>query len=61
MPKTKDFKKLMKNVEKTYLGKKVPSKYQSKYGKLYDEDEMESVAYAIAHSRGVKIDYKNKK
>lgn len=61
MPKTKDFKKLLKNVEHTYLGKPVKKQYQEKYGKFYDENEIESVAYAIARSRGIKIDLKNRR
>ena len=55
MPKTKEFKKLLKNVEQTYLGKPVKKKYKSKYGKFYDDDEIESVAYAIAKSKGIQI------
>ena len=54
MPETKGFKKLMKNVKHEYLGKEVPSKYQSKYGKRYDLRDVKSVGYAIAKSRGVK-------
>jgi len=48
MPKTKKFKKLLKSVEKTYLGEKPKKKYQKKYGKKYDKKETKSVAYAIA-------------
>ena len=55
MPKSKEFKQIIKNVKSTYLGKPVKTKYQKKYGKIYDEDEIESVAFAIAKSRGVKI------
>lgn len=61
MPKTKEFKKLLSSVERTYLGKPVKKEYQKRYGKLYDEDEMESVAIAIAKSRGIKIDKRRKK
>jgi hypothetical protein len=60
MPKTKIFKEILKNVKKTYLGKEVPLKYRNRYGKLYDEDEIESVAFAIAKSRGIKIDRRKK-
>lgn len=56
MPKTKDFKKLLKNVKKTYLGKPVKKKYTKRYGKIYDLDEIESIAYGIAKSRGIKIE-----
>lgn len=56
MPYTKDFTKLLGNVKKTYLGKKVPKKYQSQYGKRYDKKEVKSLSYAIAKSKGIKID-----
>ena len=56
MPKTKDFTKLLSSVKKQYLGKKVPSKYQCQYGKRYDKEEVKSVSYAIARSKGIKID-----
>jgi len=56
MPQTKDFTRLLGSVKKTYLGKKVPSKYQNKYGKRYDKEEVKSFAYAIAKSKGIKID-----
>jgi len=59
MPYSKNFKKLMKNVKKTYLGKEVKPKYKKKYGSVYDLDEIESIAFGIAKSRGIKID-KNK-
>jgi hypothetical protein len=55
MPETKIFKKLKKNVSETYLGKKVPKEYQSKYGKVYDEKEVKSISFAIAKSKGIKI------
>ena len=55
MPYTKDFKKLIKNVKKTYLGKEVKQKYRSKYGKIYDLDEIESIAFGIAKNKGIKI------
>ena len=56
MPYTSSFKDLFKNVKKQYLGKDVPLKYRKKWGKKYDEDEIKSLAYAIAKSRGIKID-----
>jgi len=61
MPKTQAFKDLMKSVKKTYLGKPVKKKYQKDYGKRYDLDEVESVAYRIAKSRGIKIDKRRSK
>ena len=56
MPYTQDFKKLMKNVEETYLGDKVPKKYWGKYGKIYNKKDIEPLSFAIAKSKGVKID-----
>jgi hypothetical protein len=56
MPHSKIFKELLKNVETEYTGKKVPEKYKSKYGKAYDKKEAKSIAYAIAKSKGIKID-----
>jgi len=60
MPYTKQFKKLLDSVKETYLKKKVPQKYKNKYGKVYDKKEIKLVAYAIAKSRGIKIDKKNR-
>lgn len=56
MPHTLGFNKLFASVKKEYLGKKVKPKYQKKYGKTYDKKEVKQVAFAIAKSRGVKID-----
>lgn len=56
MPTTKDFKKLLKNVEGTYLGEQVPKKFQTEYGKIYNKKDIKSLAIRIAKSRGVKID-----
>lgn len=56
MPHTKAFNELWASTKGEYLGKKVPKKYQKKYGKTYNAKEVKSVAYAIAKSRGVKID-----
>jgi len=56
MPHSKVFKELLKNMESEYTGKKVPLKYQKKYGKMYQKEETKSIAYAVAHSRGIKID-----
>jgi hypothetical protein len=38
------------------LGKPVKKKYQKRYGKKYDKDEIKSIAYGIARSRGIKTD-----
>ena len=56
MPKTKSFIKLQKSVKKQYLGKKVPPKYKDKYGKRYDSKEVKNISYAIAKSKGIRID-----
>jgi len=56
MPFTKGFKDLLDSLEETYLGKKVPKQYQKLYGKKYDKKEVKSVAFAIAKSKGIKID-----
>jgi ribosomal protein L13E len=56
MPKTKQFKEVLKNVKETYLGKPVKKEYQERYGKLYDKNEMKSIAIAISKSRGIPID-----
>jgi len=48
MPKTKKFIKLLKEVKQQYLGKEVPKKYREKYGKIYDTEEVKSIAFAIA-------------
>ena len=56
MPHTKAFKELFKNVNETYLGKPVPKKYKKLYGKKYDKKEIKAVAFAIAKSRGIKIE-----
>jgi len=52
MPKTRKFKKLLKDVKEQYLGKKVPEKYRKKYGKIYDAEEVKSIAFAIAKKLG---------
>lgn len=56
MPLTKDFKKLLGSLEEQYLGEAVPKKYQKRYGKKYDKKEIKSFAYAVAKSRGIKIE-----
>jgi HEPN domain-containing protein len=58
MPHTKAFRELLKNIEKEYVGNKVPPQYQKRYGKRYDKSEMKSLGYAIAKSRGIPIDKK---
>ena len=59
MPYTKEFLELWDSVENTYLGKSVKKKYQKMYGKTYDKEEVKSVAFAIAKSRGIPIDVKH--
>lgn len=52
MPLSQKFLELKKNVKKEYLGKLVPKKYQSRYGKRYTKEGVKSLAYAIGKSRG---------
>ena len=56
MPLTSEFKELRKNVRLNYFGKPVPKKYQSKYGKKYNLNDVNSLSYAIAKSKGIKTD-----
>ena len=56
MPQTQEFKKLKANLFREYLGEPVPSKYQARYGKMYNKRDIESMAYAIAKSRGIDIE-----
>ena len=56
MPHSESFNKLFENVKEQYLGKPVKGKYRKKYGKRYDKSELKSIAFAIAKSRGIKID-----
>ena len=55
MPQTSDFKKLKRSLTNEYLGKKVPRQYQDRYGKRYDSSDINSFAYAVARSKGIKI------
>lgn len=52
MPKTKKFRKLLKATKAHYVGKKVPTVWQEKYGKRYSEAEARRIAYAIAKKAG---------
>lgn len=56
MPKTKDFQKLMENVEETYWGEPVPKRFQKDYGKIYNKKDLEKLGIRIAKSRGIKIE-----
>lgn len=56
MPHTKSFKELLGSMEGEYLGKPVKKKYQKRYGKVYDKKEVKSFAYAVAKSKGIRID-----
>lgn len=60
MPYTKAFKDLFKSVENTYLGETVPKQYRKRYGKIYNKKDIEPLAFAIARSRGIKIDRRAK-
>jgi hypothetical protein len=43
-------------MEKEYLYKDVPKKYQKRYGKKYDKKDVKAFTYAVSKSRGIKID-----
>jgi hypothetical protein len=43
--------KIKKIFIKDYVGKKVPKKYRSKYGKIYDEKEAEEIFYSWMNKR----------
>jgi hypothetical protein len=58
MPETKAFKKLKASLASEYLGKHVPAKYQSRYGKSYGKKDIRSFAYAVAKSKHIPIDRK---
>lgn len=51
MPQSRKFGELVRNVKKYYTGKPVPKRYQGKYGKFYDKDEAEEIAFAIASKK----------
>lgn len=55
MPETKSFIKLKEAVKGEYLGKKVPKKYQGRYGKVYGKKDVKSTAFAVAKSKHIKI------
>ena len=56
MPKTKQFGKLFRSVKRQYLGRPVPKQYQKRYGKVYGKKDVTGFSYAIAKSRGIRID-----
>jgi len=58
MPYTKTFKELLKSTKETYLGKPLRRRDKKKYGKKYDLNETKQIAFAIAKSKGIKIDIK---
>ena len=68
--KVSDFDKLANKVAKQYRGKKVPSKYQSEYGKMYSPEEAQEVGRKVAYkvkmmqegkkmAKGGDVDYRN--
>jgi hypothetical protein len=56
MSHTLAFNRLWKSMEKEYLYKDVPKKYQKRYGKKYDKKDVKAFTYAVSKSRGIKID-----
>ena len=68
--KVSDFDKLANKVAKQYRGKKVPSKYQGEYGKMYSPEEAQEVGRKVAYkvkmmqegkkmAKGGDVDYRN--
>ena len=68
--KVSDFDKLANKVAKQYKGKKVPSKYQGEYGKMYSPEEAQEVGRKVAYkvkmmqegkkmAKGGDVDYRN--
>jgi len=55
MPETEEFIKLKKEIKKRYLWKKVPKKYQKRYGRIYGLKDVKSLTFAIAKSKKIKI------
>lgn len=56
MPKTKNFNKLLENIEGSFLGETVPERFQKEFGKIYNKKDILPLAIKIARSRGIKID-----
>ena len=61
MPFSKKFKSLISNLEETKIGKKVPKELQLRFGKIFDKDEIVSLAFGIARSKKIPIDIKEAK
>lgn len=63
MPLSEEFLKLEKRIEREYLGKPVPTRFLKTYGKIYNKKDIRPLTYAIARSRGIKIEkfIKNRK
>ena len=58
MPYTKAFERMWNSLEDTYLYKGVPKEFQKRYGKRYGKKDIKSFAFAVAKSKGIKIDKK---
>jgi hypothetical protein len=56
MPYTKQFDKLKNALNEQYLGKIVKPGYKKDYGKIYNEEDIDTFARRVARSRGIKID-----
>ncbi|MFO7888284.1 MAG: hypothetical protein R6U59_08195 [Eubacteriales bacterium] len=56
MPYTFDFKQLYKRINRTYLGKPVPTRYKDDFGKIYNKKEILPLTIKIAKTRGIQID-----
>ena len=47
-------KDLEKAFEREYVGKKVPKKWQSKYGKVYSKKEADEIFFKWENKHGIK-------
>ncbi|MEA3414064.1 MAG: hypothetical protein U9Q99_00865 [Nanoarchaeota archaeon] len=56
MPLTKEFKKLEKRIEESYLGRPVPTRFKKEFGKKYNLKDIRPLAIKISKSRGIQID-----
>lgn len=43
--------KVKASLRENYLGKRVPVAYQKRYGKEYDEKDIDAFAYAVVRKR----------
>lgn len=56
MTLTREFKKLLENTKRDYLGKPVPTRFQKLYGKKYNIKDIKPKSHALAKIRGIQIE-----